>query len=540
MIGKSKKVPALLLAILLAISLCANAFAVGGAALQNAVTGTASYILKAVPDPQVGSIGGEWAVIGLARSGCGVPDGYYQNYYSAVEKYVSACGGVLSGSKYTEYSRLILALTATGRDPANVSGFNLLTPLGDYEKTLRQGINGPVWALIALDSGGYAMPVNSGAAKQATRQMYVDEILSRQLDCGGWNLADKGGSGAADPDITGMALQALSKYLESAAVKTAADKALCCLSKMQNADGGYTSWGTANSESDAQVLTALCELGISLDDSRFVKNGMTVLDSILSYRRSDGGFNHASTDSGISEMASEQCFCGLVAAMRTQSGKTSLYRMAGTLSLPGAGLAGKSSDVRALPVSAPGASFSDTGNSKYRAAIEGLAARGIINGRGNGTFSPDETMTRAQFAAVVVRALGLPETDALSFSDVAAGKWYAGAVGTAAKYKIVSGTGGGRFEPEGTVTRAQAAVMISRAAGLCGMDTAMDASAVSRALSPYSDAGGLPAWSKEALAFCYSSGFFNSSAASIEPNAAVTRGEIAQAVYSLLSSANLI
>lgn len=101
----------------------------------------------------MGSIGGEWAVLGLARSGYAVPEEYYQNYYQTVEEYVKACGGVLHETKYTEYSRVIIVLTAIGKDPTNVAGYNLLTALGDYDKTIWQGTNGPIWALIALDRG---------------------------------------------------------------------------------------------------------------------------------------------------------------------------------------------------------------------------------------------------------------------------------------------------------------------------------------------------------------------------------------------------
>ncbi|MEG1501504.1 MAG: hypothetical protein RR396_06055, partial [Clostridiales bacterium] len=152
-----------------------------------AIKDTAEYMYKTVKSPQVGSIGGEWAVISLARSGYNIPDEYYQKYYKTVEDYVKACKGELHDKKYTEYSRLIVALTAIGKDPSNVAGYNLLTALGDYDKTIWQGLNGPIWALISLDSGNYAMPQNPKAKKQATRDMYVQRILECQLPDGGWS-----------------------------------------------------------------------------------------------------------------------------------------------------------------------------------------------------------------------------------------------------------------------------------------------------------------------------------------------------------------
>ena len=147
------------------------ASAVSATELDAAVNGTASYVYQTVDNPQIGSVGGEWAVIGLARSGYDVPERYYQDYYATAEKYVEACEGVLHTKKYTEYSRVTLALTAIGKNPTDVAGYNLLTPLGDYDKTIWQGINGPIWALIALDSGNYDMPQNPSAATQATREI---------------------------------------------------------------------------------------------------------------------------------------------------------------------------------------------------------------------------------------------------------------------------------------------------------------------------------------------------------------------------------
>jgi hypothetical protein len=356
--------------------------------LTSAVTQSAESMLNAVKTPQVGSIGGEWAVIGLARSGYDVPQEYWDNYYATVEDYVESCGGVLHKKKYTEYSRVTVALTAIGADPTDVAGYDLLKPLGDFDKTIWQGINGPIWALIALDTGSYDMPINTEAKTQATRQMYIDEILRRQLDDGGWKLVDKGGSGRSDPDITGMALQALAKYQEQPAVKTATENALACLSKMQDADGGYSSWGTTNSESVVQVIVALCELDIDLEDSRFVKNGKSLLDNLMTYRNADGSFRHTSDGKGSDQMAAEQGFYGIVAVMRAMQSQNSLYRMSdcnirvsdntgvdNTIGLPG-----KHADVQKTAITAPGKTFADISAHKNQPAIEALIARGIING----------------------------------------------------------------------------------------------------------------------------------------------------------------
>ena len=131
------------LAILFSVSAAALA-AVTDTALADAVTDTAQYMYKTVKSPQVGSIGGEWAVLGLARSGYEVPEEYYQDYYGTVEAYVKACDGNLHDKKYTEYSRVIVALSAIGKDARDVAGYDLTKPLGDYDKTIWQGLNGPI------------------------------------------------------------------------------------------------------------------------------------------------------------------------------------------------------------------------------------------------------------------------------------------------------------------------------------------------------------------------------------------------------------
>ena len=225
---------------------------------------TAATVYQSVPSPQFGAIGGEWAVIGLARSGYDIPDRYYTDYYAAIEAHVSACSGKLHEKKYTEYSRLILALTAIGKDARQVAGYDLTVPLGDYEKTICQGVNGPIWALLALDCGDYPMPQNPQAETQATRQMYIDYILQCQCSDGGWSLS---GGALSDADLTGMALQALAKYQDQPAVAAATAQALSCMSRQQDETGGFSSWGTSNSESCVQMLVALCELGLPLDDA---------------------------------------------------------------------------------------------------------------------------------------------------------------------------------------------------------------------------------------------------------------------------------
>lgn len=542
-----KRFICLLLTLALVTGLCVPAAAISDSQLSTAVSQSATYMLSAVKTPQVGSIGGEWAVIGLARSGYDVPQEYWDDYYATVEAYVESCSGVLHKKKYTEYSRVTVALTAIGADPTDVAGYNLLKPLGDFEKTIWQGINGPVWALIALDAGDYEIPVNEDAKTQASRELYIDEILSRQLDDGGWNLTDKGGSGRSDPDITGMALQALSKYQEQPEVKAATEEALNCLSLMQGADGGYTSWGSVNSEAVVQVIVALCALDIDLDDSRFIKNGKTLLDNLMTYRNHDGSFRHTSDGSGSDQMAAEQGFYGIVAAMRAMHGMNSLYSMSDCdISISkGAddeiiGLPGKHPEVQKTSIIAPGKTFEDISAHKNQPAIEALIARGIINGMGDDSFAPNETMTRAQFATIVVKALGLPPESSRVFADVPTTAWYAPYIGSAYKYDIVNGRSATTFDPNGIITRQEAAAMVARAAEKCGMDIELETYEILNALAQFGDYMTVKEWARESVAFCYSEDILDQSDMNIEPERPILRCEIAQMLYNMLGSAKLL
>jgi hypothetical protein len=549
---------------LLALTFVAPASAADKAMLDRAVDDAAAYMLKTVKNPQVDSVGGEWAVLGLARSGYAVPDAWYEGYYKTVEKYVKDQGGVLHDKKYTEYSRVILGLTAAGYDPRDIAGYDLTLALGDFERTIWQGINGPIFALIALDSGDYAVPKNDDAKTQATRELYVAEILRRQISDGGWNLT-AGSDGeirageSGDPDLTGMALQALAKYQDSPKVRAATDKALVFLSELQDEKGGFFGWSDTNSESTVQVLVALCELGISEDDPRFVKNGYTLVDNILSFREPDGSFKHTAGGNGNSQMSTEQAFYGLVATQRAREGKNSLYRMgdatprgavsrisdADTTSVAD-GLPGRHADIKLVPViaDAAGKTFSDIASHANIDAIEALAARGIISGKSETVFDPDAPVTRAEFAAIVVRGLGLVTVaqggGKAPFDDVSSGAWYSGYVNTASHYGIAGGVGGGLFNPNGEITRQEAAVMVARAAKLCGMDTDTDAVTIRDTLAQFDDYRTAADWALGSLAFCYAEGILDDSGLDIAPKEAVTRAEIADMLCNMLISADLI
>ena len=278
---------------------------------------TTGDFMATLGTPTVNSTGGEWMVIGLARSGRPVPAGYYDN----VVEYVKAMADAnerLHRAKVTDNARVILGLTAIGKDVTNVGGHNLLKGLDNMAYVQKQGINGPIFTLIALDSHNYP------TMGDVTREKLIQVILDAQLPGGGWTLSGEN----ADTDMTAMAIQALAPYYKTnETVKAAVDKALEALSALQRNDGGFDSWGTINSESCAQVIVALTALGIDpATDSRFVKNGSTVLDALASFYVTGGGFKHTA-DGERNGMATEQGYYALAAYFRFVNGQTSLYDM---------------------------------------------------------------------------------------------------------------------------------------------------------------------------------------------------------------------
>ena len=279
--------------------------------VSNVIDATMSKLADTVKEPAFGTIAGEWTVLCLSRGEHFEKDNaYYLDYYDRIVEYVNTkaasidMNGALHKSKSTDNSRVILALSSIGRDATAVGNWNLTTPYEDFKWIKKQGINGAIFALIALDTRNYQ------TTDETIRQQCIDFILGRQLADGGWALSGN----VSDPDVTAMALQSLYPYKDSPEVLSAAEIALTCLSNMQNEDGGFASWGTVNSESCAQVIVALTTWGINPDtDSRFIKNDKSVIDNILTYfAENDAMFKHVITGQGDA-MATDQACYALIA-----------------------------------------------------------------------------------------------------------------------------------------------------------------------------------------------------------------------------------
>lgn len=517
------------LTIFLTLALLLGLFALpagaSSATLDTAAKKAAAFAVSSVPHPGAGD---DWAVIGAVRGGFDIPEHWTDSYYRAIAAKLQETDGVLSKTRLTEYARVVLGLTAIGENPRNVAGYNLLAPLADYDAATQPGVTSAAYVLLALDCGNYKIPTVEEGKTQATRPMYVDFMLGQQLSDGGWAI----GSEEADPDVTAMVLQALAPYQESTPVKNAVSLGVTRLSALQNDDGGYSSWGYTSSESCSQVVLTLCALGISMDDSRFVKNGKSVLDKLLTYQLSDGSFCH---DDSFDAYATMQALCALTAAVRQAGGKSAFFTMTDVskhIHTPQSGVTAHTSRLAETPA------FTDTKGIAAQQAIETLAAYGVLNGMTKTTFEPAANLTRAQFAKIVVGALNLTPEYRGTFKDVAQSAWYAPYVDTAAAYGIVNGVGDGKFNSDGAITVQEAAAMTARAASLCGMDPLVEHP--DTVLRAYTDVSRVSSWAKPSMAYCAASGLWAQGASALTPTRQITRGEIAQMLCGLLLRANLL
>lgn len=318
----------------------------------NEVCDTMEFV---VSDPAFGSMGGEWAALVLGRAGR-MTEEWKTKYLAAVKTSFDNVSETLKAqnklhrTKLTENSRAIIGLYSAGADVTDFNGWNLCAPLAgdnvggdkteesaDYTATLKQGINGPIYALIALDYAGYnsegETKVTNVTEENTTtlRDDYLNYILSKEIPGGGWALFGD----SADPDITMMAVQALSKYTYLPEVNDAVERALTVMSSKQNAQGGYSSWGSVNAESISQVICGLTMLGIDpTTDERFIKNGNTLVDALKSFSADCvkdkvtyseyRGYAHVANSDGTysyNQMATEQAGYAMVALWCQKKGQ---------------------------------------------------------------------------------------------------------------------------------------------------------------------------------------------------------------------------
>ncbi|MEF2246203.1 S-layer homology domain-containing protein [Paenibacillus sp. IITD108] len=175
--------------------------------------------------------------------------------------------------------------------------------------------------------------------------------------------------------------------------------------------------------------------------------------------------------------------------------------------------------------------FADTRGHWGERVIQKMAAKHIVNGTSNDTFAPDRSVTRAEFTAILARALGLNgNTAAASFSDIEQTAWYASSVAAASAAGIISGKGNGKFAPNENITREEMAVMLKRA--YTHLNDALEIPQTSAAIK---DLDAIPAWAKDAVMAAYSLQLLKGRTdGRFDGKASLTRAEAAQVTANLL------
>lgn len=260
-----------------------------------------------------GKTPGDWIAMTLAFSG---RDDDYENYLERLEVYVAdqyEAEGYLHQIKATEYHRISLTMLVLGGNPAKISGEKEIIDLiadGTYRfpggSPGIQGANGLIYGLLTLDSIEAEVPQEA----EYNRSKLVEELLSYQKPEGGFCLDP---SLTSEVDITAMALQALAPYQEEEKIGVAIEKALLWLSEQMQENGTFVSYGSENAESCAQVLMALCALGMDPEKSELFQKEKNVLEGLQSFRLKDGMYCHVKEKEESDTMATYQSLLALEA-----------------------------------------------------------------------------------------------------------------------------------------------------------------------------------------------------------------------------------
>ena len=268
----------------------------------------------------------DWTAVAYKEFGI---EDKFEDYLFALEEYVTetyAKEGGLSTTKATEWHRIIITATALGADATAFGShedgtkINLVAD-GIYDYINgdlgNQGINGYVYALLALDCGNYEIPEGS----RYSRENIVALLAAQQHEDGSFGFGDR-----SDIDMTGMVLHALAPYSADPEIKAVIDAGIEFLSTAQNGDGTFDGMGGKTSESTSQVIIALCANGIDpRTDERFIKHGTSVFDALFDFRQSDKTFSHTLDDGKGDALATNQAMAAIMALLNFEEGKSGSY-----------------------------------------------------------------------------------------------------------------------------------------------------------------------------------------------------------------------
>ncbi len=427
-------------------------------------------------------------------------------------------------SSASEYSAAIISLAAMGYDASDITldGQELdlvskLTELVDSSDQSVTSIYTLPYVIIALNAKDNFM---TDAQEQILLDMAVESKAA-------WLDATFG------TDSISPMILALSPYYDEPEIKEAIDEGIATIKAAQQENGALYSDGfeTYGAASTGLGIAALVSVGI--DPNEVKTNGKSLVDGLMSYYDPHTG-KFSPTDTSF---ATEQGFRGLLALTLVPEG--SIYNF-GTLSPLSATLSNINPNINIAEKISNVPTFTDMADSIYTDAVTELASRGVINGKGDGIFAPEDSITRAEFTAVVIRALGLTYDKQGRFDDVTEDDWFYSYVTVAAQYGIVMGVSDDSFNPHGNITKQDAAVMLSRIATLLGQDVELSTAATRNVLSAFTDYVTVADYAASPLAYCYTAGILDDFALEITPEQDASRALVADMLYNLLNNTGLL
>lgn len=267
----------------------------------------------------------DWTAMALALSGS---EEDYKSYLQDLERYVENCyahSGGLDEVKATTYHRIALVVLSLGGDPESFGTKNDDTTInliadGTYafagSSIGIQGLNGWIYSLLVLDASSAAVPDHA----RFTREDMIEAIITAQEPDGGFGLI----KGESDVDITAMALQALAPYQND--YPEAVEAGLSYLASAMNDNCRFDAYGEESAESSAQVILALCALGMDPDDdSRFRRGGQTLLTGLDTFRQGDGTYGHTKEETQGNLLATAQTLLALRAIQKLRGGEGRIF-----------------------------------------------------------------------------------------------------------------------------------------------------------------------------------------------------------------------
>jgi len=329
--GKVAAVTAAVIVMIAAMSVTVFAETHTVNSLSDTAAKTAGYLMEQYSDAELGS---EWAIIGMARAEVPGCDDFFAKYLDNLTAVLNETGGVLGEEvvdgetvyTYTDYARVVLALTALGLDPTDFAGYNLVAPLTSLDKITAQGTNAAIFALIALDCGDYDADI---------RAEYLDYLKDNELEDGGFEFSP---GWDLDIDTTAMAVTALLPYADADGVQEVIDRAIAVLNTSRFDTGLFGGMWGESSDTTGQIIMTLCDLGINpmTANVEWFGDGIDPVTALMeiSFDAESGGFSMSYVDwttgelvVSVNAMTSGQVLRALAACIRFSEGKTGVYDM---------------------------------------------------------------------------------------------------------------------------------------------------------------------------------------------------------------------